>query len=298
MSARVEEFEHLYVALQAERALCRRLRRQITVARRMIRARIEAAAQAGARGSWHKYVELFDGLLAQLPGGTAASETLERILRGFQELQDRVERAYLEVSGTFGSVDEPDRSHVEEVIHTKEMDPKVADSEPHIPITNQLDPVTSNPSENEGPAGRAREISAEAQVETPSSNEERTNPPDLPRGVAVDVPTVMQACPEFASWARNLGGYLQDWGDVYRVAGELRPMIGVSEHAWLAAQEEMGKQKAAAALALVFDKHAAGEVASPGGYLRGMIEKAGAGELHLERSFYGRLSGQTRGAHP
>ncbi len=28
-----------------------------------------------------------------------------------------------------------------------------------------------------------------------------------------------------------------------------------------------------------------------GGYLRGMVEKAGAGELHLERSFYGRLSG-------
>ena len=45
-------------------------------------------------------------------------------------------------------------------------------------------------------------------------------------------------------------------------------------------------------MALVFDKHCAGEVASPGGYLRGMADKAGAGELHLERSFYGRLSGQ------
>ena len=49
---------------------------------------------------------------------------------------------------------------------------------------------------------------------------------------------------------------------------------------------------ATAALALVFEKHCAGEVSSPGGYLRGMVEKAGAGELHLERSFYGRLSGQ------
>ena len=54
----------------------------------------------------------------------------------------------------------------------------------------------------------------------------------------------------------------------------------------------MGKQMAAAAMALVFDKHAKGEVASAGGYLRGMTEKARAGELHLERSFYGRLSGQ------
>ena len=112
------------------------------------------------------------------------------------------------------------------------------------------------------------------------------------RGAALDLPTVMQACPEFASWARNVGGYLKDWGDLHRVAGQLRPMIGVSEHAWNLAQDRLGPQIATAALVLTFDKHAKGEVASPGGYLRGMIEKAGAGELHLERSFYGRLSGQ------
>ena len=112
------------------------------------------------------------------------------------------------------------------------------------------------------------------------------------RGAALDLPTVMQACPEFASWARNLGGFLKDWGDLHRVAGQLRPMIGISEHAWNVAQDRMGTQVATAAFALVFEKHSAGEVASPGGYLRGMVEKAGAGELHLERSFYGRLSGQ------
>jgi len=111
------------------------------------------------------------------------------------------------------------------------------------------------------------------------------------RGAALDLPTVMQACPEFATWARTMGGYLKDWGDLHRVVGQLRPMIGVSEHAWNHAQERLGPQMATAALVLVFDKHSAGEVASPGGYLRGMVEKAGAGKLHLERSFYGRLSG-------
>jgi len=45
-------------------------------------------------------------------------------------------------------------------------------------------------------------------------------------------------------------------------------------------------------MVLVFDKHAKVEVASPGGYLRGMVEKAGAGGLHLERSIDGRLSRQ------
>jgi len=33
-------------------------------------------------------------------------------------------------------------------------------------------------------------------------------------------------------------------------------------------------------------------MAAAGGYLRGTVEKAGAEELHLGRSFYGQLSGQ------
>ena len=53
-----------------------------------------------------------------------------------------------------------------------------------------------------------------------------------------------------------------------------------------------GSEIATAVLVLTFDKRCVGEVASPGGYLRGIVQKAGAGELHLERSFYGRLSGQ------
>jgi replication initiation protein RepC len=67
-------------------------------------------------------------------------------------------------------------------------------------------------------------------------------------------------------------------------------MAGISEHAWNAAQKVLGAQIAAAAIALVYDKYETGEVKSPGGYLRGMIEKAQKGELHLDRSFYGRLS--------
>ncbi|MEL6574156.1 MAG: helix-turn-helix domain-containing protein, partial [Pseudomonadota bacterium] len=37
LAARAEEFEALYIELQAERELCQRLRRQITVSSRMIR---------------------------------------------------------------------------------------------------------------------------------------------------------------------------------------------------------------------------------------------------------------------
>ncbi|MEM7747282.1 MAG: replication initiation protein RepC [Pseudomonadota bacterium] len=47
---------------------------------------------------------------------------------------------------------------------------------------------------------------------------------------------------------------------------------------------------AAASIALILDKSTVGEVKLPGGYLRGLVERAKVGELHLDRSFYGRLS--------
>lgn len=292
MAARVEEFTELYGHIQAERALCQRLKRQITVARRMIRARIEAALQSALSGAWATYLERFEGLLSRLPRANAASDALEQVLGWFQELQKRVEQTYLKAVRADELAESPAATEVQVTEKTQKMNPKEVISEPHIPTRTQLHPVTSNCSEEEQAAGVAPERPTVVPVERPEQKAQGAEGPKPARGVAVDVATVMQACPEFAFWARNMGGYLRDWGDLYRIAGDLKKIIGISDHAWLAAQEVMGKQMAAAAMALVFDKHAKGEIASAGGYLRGMTEKAGAGELHLERSFYGRLSGQ------
>ena len=186
---------------------------------------------------------------------------------------------------------EKDVETVEQVsVQTERMNPREVISDPHILITNQLNPVTCSSSEKEKAADVVANAPPEERVDR--ELEDWVAETRKKRGAALDLPTVMQACPEFASWARNMGGYLKDWGDLHRVAGQLRPMIGVSEHAWNHAQVQLGPQIATAALVLTFDKHCAGEAASPGGYLRGIVQKAGAGELHLERSFYGRLSGQ------
>jgi len=289
LSARVEEFEELHAELQAERELCQRLKRQITVARRMIRARIEAAISSALRGPWSQFTGLFEELLDRLPRRHEASEQLERLLLWFKELQERVEAAYLKATGATKPVENIGNKDTQITKKTQEMDPREVISEPHILITNQLNPVTSNSSKKEEAAGVVPNAPPEEWVDRELEDwvaEVRK------KRTALDLPTIMQACPEFASWARNMGGFLKDWGDLHRVAGQLKPMIGISEHAWNVAQDRMGTQVATAAFALVFEKHSVGEVASPGGYLRGMVEKAGAGELHLERSFYGRLSGQ------
>lgn len=109
---------------------------------------------------------------------------------------------------------------------------------------------------------------------------------------SVEISTVMQACPEFTGWVRDLGIYVRDWNDLNRAASRLGPMIGVSDSSWQQAQAHMGPRKASVSMALIFDKFNAGEVSSPGGYLRGMVAREDAGELHLERSLYGRLGAQ------
>ena len=290
LSARAEEFERLHAELQAERELCQRLKRQITVARRMIRARIEAAQGGALSGPWTQLSSLFEDLLDRLPRRNTASEALARLLEWFRELQERVEVTYLKASRADDVVENTAESTEQVSEKTLEMDPREVIPEPHILTTNQLNPVICKSSEKENAAGVVPNAPPEERVDR--KLEDWVAETRKKRGAALDLPIVMQACPEFASWARNMGGYLKDWGDLHRVVGQLRPMIGVSEHAWNLAQDRLGPQIATAALVLTFDKHCAGEVASPGGYLRGMVEKAGAGELHLERSFYGRLSGQ------
>lgn len=289
LSARTEEFKELHAALHAERELCQRLKRQITVARRMIRARIEAAVGCALRGPWAQLTGVFEELLDRLPRRHEASEQLARLLKWFKDLRARVEAAYLKATEVAQPVETTLETKAPDSKIPEKMDPKGAICDPHILITNQLNPVICNSSENE----EVVTVLDNSQPEDQVDGELKEWVAELrKKRAALDLPMVMQACPEFASWARSMGGFLKDWSDLHRVAAQLRPMIGVSEHAWNVAQERLGKQVATAAFALVFEKHNAGEVASPGGYLRGMVEKAVAGELHLERSFYGRLSAQ------
>jgi replication initiation protein RepC len=289
-SAPVDEFEGLYAQLKAERELCLRLKRQITVARRMMRARIETALDGALSGPWGQLIGFFKDLLERLPRRHEASETLERLLAWFKALQERIEASFLSVTAPNEFAENSPQIEEQVSKKTQYMNPKEAISEPHILVTNQLNLVICKSSEAENVESVVPNAPLEERVDT--ELEEWVAESRKKRGAVLDLPTVMQVCPEFSTWARSIGGYLKDWGDLHRVVGQLRPMIGVSEDAWNLAQDRLRPQIATAALVLVIDKHCAGEVASPGGYLRGMVEKAGAGELHLERSFYGRLNGQ------
>lgn len=74
------------------------------------------------------------------------------------------------------------------------------------------------------------------------------------------------------------------WPDVVDAAYSVRHWLGISDDAWKQSCTTMGREGTAVAIAIIAAK--AGEIRSPGGYLRGMIERARAGTLRLGPSVY------------
>lgn len=294
LAARAHEFEVLFDHIKAERQLSQRLKRQITIVRRAVRAKIETALSQALSGPWSAFRDVFDTLIRKLPGSPASSEQLLSVLNLFKDLQKRVER-YFSAGEIVVDVDNDVETIPNIPVTCHKLNPRGTVIEPHILTTKQPNPVKCNPSETEDAEPTA--LQTEPQVHVAQEVELGETKPVRPDKTDLDIAVVMQACPEFAEMARNLGGYIKDWNELHRIAGQVRPMVGVSEHAWGVAQEALGPQAAAAAMALIFDKFSDGDVASPGGYLRGIVDKAGVGELYLERSFFGRLSADRASAH-
>jgi len=298
MAARAEEFEQLHARLQEERQFCKSLRNTITVTRRVIRAKIEKAQESSLRGPWRELQEEYALMLEKLPKRSAGPDKLINIVDWFKALQKRVEAAFE------AAFDWPEKTDAEALVHTLSSDtnvvqlnaniaPRGAEDDTHLLTTKQPDPVKRNCFEKKHAAGVAPENPPPDAVERPDEVDLDISwsTHNRKRSSEVDIPMLMVTCPHFAEMARSLSdGYIRNWNDLHRAASKIRGLAGISEDAWNASQKVLGPQIAAATIALVFDKYSTGEVSSPGGYLRGMVQKAQAGELHLDRSFYGRMS--------
>ena len=292
MAARTEEFEALYHQMQAERAHCTTLRNAITVTRRMIRAKIEKALENGLRGPWGELHETFEELLESLPKRSAKAMRLESYFDRIKSFQTSVEHAF-EMSFDCSAISNKSQqlSSCHNTKKSKNMTPTSLENDTHILTTNKPISVNSNQAESLSSADvtamdtEIERVEASENVDLSINWSTHTNS----RNSKIDVPMLMASCPHFAEMARGSQDYLENWNDVHRAAAALRPIVGISEGGWNIANKVLGPQRAAASIALILDKSSDAEIKSPGGYLRGMIEKAQIGELHLDRSLYGRL---------
>ena len=95
---------------------------------------------------------------------------------------------------------------------------------------------------------------------------------------------------ELVRLAPKLKPYLRrpnpTWPEIIDAADWLRHDLDVSKPLWGDACLAMGRELAAVALAIVSTKEAEHFRTSPGGYFHGMVAKARAGDLHLERTVW------------
>ena len=255
----------------------------------MIRAKIEKALDAGLRGPWANLQDVFRELLEGLPARSERAGGLESYLDRIKAFSASVEQSF---EMAFDWPAESDADHFAMASKTTNMKPTSLENDTHILTTNEPNSVISNRFETKHavrvvpeprrtePVERLEEVDLDISWSTHGTK----------RGSDIDIPMLMASCPHFAEMARSTQGYMRDWNDVHRAAAALRPIVGISEDAWNVANKVLGPAVAAASIALILDKSTNGEVKSPGGYLRGLVERAQIGELHLDRSFYGRLN--------
>ncbi len=88
----------------------------------------------------------------------------------------------------------------------------------------------------------------------------------------------------FRDWVSNPRA---GWDELDQAASHVRSALGISPHAWGQACIALGTREAITALAAICARHATGQVRSPGGLLRKMVELHQKGSLRLDRTLFG-----------
>ena len=245
---------------RAEREAMGRLRRRATIARKGIVQILETASDHDLRGEeW---------------------ATLERDTIAIVQALKRVERPdEMEVGVT--SLEQrrcAARAHLEELLKDVKKAPSQVENEPHQYTYNPppyplKDTVIPSKNSNE-PA---------APTEPQPSEPEHAPKPErgTVHGIRPD---------ELVKLAPRLKSYLlrpnPSWPEIIDAADWLRHDLDVSKSLWGDACITLGRDLAAVALAIVSTKQPEHFRTTPGGYFHGMVQKAKAGELHIERTVW------------
>lgn len=253
LSARCVEFEDLAAQTAAELAACRRLKRQITILRRSLRAYWDACADRTSCEETAGMLAAFEELVSRIPTVAHGVERLTKFYTELSALRDQVLGDTTIEMTVEDQTDTPDK-----------LAPREVETDPHIQFTKQHYSVTEK---------TASEL-LDPRI-TRVTNEEDSATLD----------NLLAACPEFSAWAQQLGKER----NLREAASMLAPMVGVPPSVWNDTCSNLGEDRATTAFALMFEKAQRAEIVSPVGYLRGMVRKADIGELHLARSIAGRL---------
>jgi replication initiation protein RepC len=215
------------------------------------------AIESGLAGPWRRLEREFNEMLSNLPNSKKGQGAQKAILEKITNLYHIIEELFT------SALDLPstqEASSDKTIPNTNPSRPKV---EPHLQDTNQSH---SNCNANQILPDRE----------------------PLERGFTFE--TFAQACPNYLKLATELSGPLRGWEDLKRASQQMVLMIGIAPDHWSRLTTQLGSTSSSVAIGLTYEKHIAGEVHNPSGYLSGMAKKAQIGTLHLSRSIFSRLS--------
>lgn len=260
IAARHAEFVRLAEEGRAERLAMGRLRRRATIAKKAIVQILETVQEYGLAGEeW----QMLAREMAALARALKEVERVDEMELGVTSLERRQSAA---------------RERLETLLGVVDSDPKGAENRPHY---NNYRP-TFDPNKDTVIAAENCNRAGEGPV-SPFPEPERRRRPEkgMVHGIAPD---------ELVRLAPKLKPYLRrpnpTWPEIIDAADWLRHDLDVSKPLWGDACLAMGRELAAVALAIVSTKEAEHFRTSPGGYFHGMVAKARAGELHLERTVW------------
>ena len=310
LAERMVEFERLSAEWEARRDEGRRLRREITSTRNHVLSLVDLAlAQELESEDW-----------------LAAAAKADALWRGRGAQRDPL--ALVPIAARLRALD----IHVGEqvaaalvAVEHGEIAPMGAEYRPHLTTTNQLFTAEADTNrqteltevgpkrpiahEEESSRGQLDQCAVErlAQAEPPRKaamgsgmtvetlhSQKGTIPPCVLRGFVVTPGFILEIAPIFRDWTSSAR---PSWDELARVAYDVRGAIGISPHAWGQAWITLGSDGAITALAAICARHADGQVKSPGGLLRKMVELHGKGTLRLDRTLFGLAEKLGHGQH-
>jgi replication initiation protein RepC len=171
------------------------------------------------------------------------------------------------------------RERLEALLGIVESDPKEPENRPHIynykPSLHLQEDTVIAAKDCSGEGG-------EGVSQSPAPVQPKRPEKGMVHGIRPD---------ELVKLAPRLKPYLRrpdaSWPELVDAAGDwLRHDLGISKSLWGDACLAMGRELAAVALAIVSTKDPEHFRTSAGGYFHGMVAKAKAGELYLERTVW------------
>lgn len=288
LAARRAEFEQIAAAHAERRREGRRLRRRVAALSTQVLGLSDAGAEQGRGGAdWPALAAEARALLARR-GASEDPGQLAPLVEQLEALRARAQEGLAAAA--------------EEASAPVETDPKGPEERPHITPTNLLS-ISRGDTAVPSPVGpdrpRAQESRSSPGRQGPSGQQgqpdkAQAGQPQAPtpgsalRGFVMTPDLVLRIAPQFRDW---VGTSKPSWAELGEAATFVRSELGISLPAWGQACVVLGRMEAISVLAVIAARQAAGQVRSPGGLLRRMVELHLAGGLRLDRTLFGLMEG-------